>query len=150
NLAELRPDFAQEMVVEIVDADRDAVRALRAAAVRLDDRFLLLDGSRYVGSNWLDLVPALQASDALACVRRIGTSDGEADAGVTLADLKILEHLPDGGPLEAALGAMRARGLATQRIHDGSFESGAAAWGARARPAVFFDRDGTINVNTHY
>jgi len=143
-----------DISIEIVETDRDPVRALRGATAQLDERFLLLDGSCYFDSNWLDLVPALAAETLVVSLRR-HTPGESTPAGVYLASRNVIAHLPESGELEQALSQIGSRFVA-QRLHDGAFvPSGATREAvesvvARPRGAVFFDRDGTINVNKHY
>jgi D,D-heptose 1,7-bisphosphate phosphatase len=137
--------------------------AIRHAADRLQARFLLLDGDSLFDSNWLDLMLAL-SPDTLAVValRRVSsTLDRAAGGGVYLVDRRIVPHLPEAGSLkEALLPDLAARGAVRSRVQDGAFldigtpdgvtQAQATLPGLRRRPAVFFDRDGTLNADSGY
>jgi D-glycero-D-manno-heptose 1,7-bisphosphate phosphatase len=86
---------------------------------------------------------------------------GLINAGVYLIDRQILPYLPQVGSFEqSVLPGLAARGLVRGRTHDGFFlDIGVPAAFADAqtllprlnrRAAVFFDRDGTLNVDNGY
>jgi D,D-heptose 1,7-bisphosphate phosphatase len=160
--------------------------ALRHAADRLQDRFLLLNGDSIFDTNWLDLMVALEPPAPLAvmALRRVEDASrygvvtiegyritgftergdnrgGLINAGVYLIDRRILSYLPEVGSLERlVLPALAAQGLVRGRVQRGSFlDIGVPAAFAEAqtliprlrrRAAVFFDRDGTLNVDNGY
>lgn len=86
---------------------------------------------------------------------------GLINGGVCLFDRRILAALPEQGSLEReVLPGLCARGLVRGRVHEGFFlDIGVPEALARAqtelprvrrRPAVFFDRDGTVNADAGY
>lgn len=86
---------------------------------------------------------------------------GLMNAGVYLIDRRILSNLPEVGSLEQlVLPDLAAQGLVQGRIHEGFFlDIGVPAAFAEAqslfprlrrRAAVFFDRDGTLNIDSGY
>ena len=167
-------------------APRGTAGAIRFAAERLAERFLLLNGDSFFDANWLDLMVPLANADAHAVMmlRRVADTsrygvvalDGDRvtgfaergdggtgliNGGVYLLDRRIVALLPEHGSLEReVLPGLCARGLVRGRVQDGFFlDIGVPEALARAqtelprvrqRPAVFFDRDGTINVDEGY
>lgn len=154
------PPFAFSLeVVATPDAD-GAGAALRQAADRLADRFLLLTGARFFDINWLDAMLAT-ASDpvplVVAAMRR-GAPPAEAARGVYLVDRRVLPHLHENGSFESSLPSLGR--FVAYREYDGFFVDLRTPQGLscaqaelpkrRTRPAVFFDRDGTLNADTGY
>ena len=173
-----------DLVVE--PAPRGTAGALRFAADRLAQRFLLLNGDSLFDTNWLDLMLGLTPAEPIVIMSlrhvddttRYGVVKMEGDSvtgfaergdggpglingGVYLLDRRILASLPEQGSLEReVLPNLCARGLVRGRVHGGFFlDIGVPEALARAqvelartrrRPAVFFDRDGTINVDEGY
>jgi D-glycero-D-manno-heptose 1,7-bisphosphate phosphatase len=136
---------------EAVTADGTAA-ALKRSADRLEQRFLLLEGAVF-DTNWLDLMLAADENAfAVMALRQDGRS-----GGVALLDRRILSHWPDNVPTErlpAVLGSALVRGhmqagFFLDPVAPESEVSGALAK-LRRRPAVFFDRDGTLNVDAGY
>lgn len=131
---------------------------LHSAGDHLADRFLLLDGGCVFDANWLDLVYAESTPETLVVSALQHASAAPARAGVHLVDRRILDTLPQRGSFSDVLPLLSARGLVAGRVLEGAFfdlaEPGAyaaaAAHLARPRPAIFFDRDGTINVDVGY
>jgi D,D-heptose 1,7-bisphosphate phosphatase len=160
--------------------------AIRHAANRLQERFLLLNGDSFLDTNWLDLMVASGSPAPLAVMslRRVEDTSrygivtieddlitgfvergsqhiGLINAGVYLIDRRILSYLPEVGSLErSVLPGLAARGLVRGRVQGGFFlDIGVPAAFAEAqtliprlrrRAAVFFDRDGTLNVDNGY
>jgi D,D-heptose 1,7-bisphosphate phosphatase len=160
--------------------------AIRHAAERLQDRFLLLNGDSIFDTNWLDLMVALETPAPLAVMAlrrvedasryRVVTTErdritgftergdhlgGLINAGVYLIDRRILSYLPEAGSLaQKVLPSLAAQGLVRGRTQSGFFlDIGTPTAFAEAqillprlqrRPAVFFDRDGTLNVDSGY
>jgi D,D-heptose 1,7-bisphosphate phosphatase len=158
--------------------------AIRHAADRLEQRFLLLNGDSMLDTNWLDLMLAAEGALVVMALRRLDDTSrygvvtlegdrvtgfatrgsaqaGTINGGVYLLDRRIVAHLPEAGSLEqAVLPDLAARGLVRGRVLDGFFldigvpEAFAQAQAAlprlRRRAAVFFDRDGTLNVDDGY
>jgi len=182
--ARLPTGIALSLVVE--PAPRGTAGAIRFAADRLDQRFLLLNGDSFFDTNWLDLMVAVGPTYPVAVMtlRRVPdtsrygvvTMDGDRvvdfaergdggsgliNGGVYLIDRRILSPCcRSGAPLREVLPALCARGLVRGRVHDGFFlDIGVPEALARAqielpqrrhRAAVFFDRDGTLNVDRGY
>lgn len=182
----IRPEM--RLPTEIIEAEgAKSGGALFAARTRLDEHFLLLDGHCWFDFNWLSLVTADGAADALATValreltdRRPrqairphsafggaledafdrGHGGGIAGGGAALLSARIVEHLSPSCSLEddifprlAALGAVHGVMEAGRFIDiaDPADRVRACAipqW--RHRPAVFLDRDGTLNADTGF
>lgn len=160
--------------------------AIRYAAGRLQERFLLLNGDSFLDTNWLDLMVALGPSAPLTVMALRPAEDtsrygvvtiqgdritgftergsrhrGLINGGVYLVDRRILSDLPEVGSLEQlVLPALAEQGLVRGRIHEGFFsdigvpsalaEAQTLFPRLRRRPAVFFDRDGTLNIDSSY
>ena len=159
--------------------------AIRHAADRLQERFLLLNGDSMLDTNWLDLVLAASPGTlAVMALRQVPdtsrygvvATDGERvtgfaargsaragliNGGVYLVDRAIVAHLPAAGSLEqAVLPELAAQGRVAGRVQEGFFldigvpealaQAQTALPGLRRRPAVFFDRDGTLNADNGY
>jgi len=117
-------------------------RRLEESIGALQSSFLLLDGDRHFDFNWLDLMLGVGAGGVIAARERAAAGN----AGVYLVE-------------RTALGALRGEELdtiATSRRYDGAMAELRSGRGLaqlperRRRPAVFFDRDGTINVDVGY
>ncbi|QUD86035.1 HAD-IIIA family hydrolase [Phenylobacterium montanum] len=179
------PDFQVELVVEPQPMGTGG--ALRFAADRLDERFVLLNGDSVFDFNWLDLVSvAARNPDAAAVLslRRVDDAsrfgvvdlDGEVirgfrergdagggliNGGVYLLDRSVAEGAPEKGSFEAeVLPALAARGKVAGRPQQGFFldigipdaldAAQALVPGSLGRPAIFFDRDGVLNIDHGY
>jgi D,D-heptose 1,7-bisphosphate phosphatase len=178
NLA-LDPGWTDGLEVEIIACPGagGACGALRQASGRLDRRFLLLGGGSVFDVNWLELQALSQtrpAAEVCMSLRRgepadrhakvvldgetVTGLDGEAETGgvvsggVYLVDRAVLERLPEnGGFVQAALARLAAQGLVAGRLQQGAFrDGGAAGLASLKRGAVFFDRDGVLNVDHGY
>lgn len=131
------------------------VAALRAMRQRLSDRFLLLEGSSLFGFNWLDLMLAGPAASVVAA-RRAGEGSESLAGGVFLVSRPFIEAAAG----HDAFGeSVRDSAAATVRRYDAVFlditagdpdRAAAQLTTWRRRPAVFFDRDGTVNVEVGY
>lgn len=106
-------------------------------------------------------VVRLDGAQVIGFAERGDGTPGLINGGVYLLDRRILGDLPEQGSLERkVLPALCARGLVRGRVHEGFFlDIGVPEALARAqtemprvrrRPAVFFDRDGTINADAGY
>jgi D,D-heptose 1,7-bisphosphate phosphatase len=121
--------------------------AIRHAADRLQERFLLLNGDSFLDTNWLDLMVASGSPAPLTvmALRRVedasrygivtiqddlvtGFSErgsqrgGLINAGVYLIDRRILSYLPEVGSLERlVLPGLAAQGLVRGRVQGGFF-----------------------------
>jgi D,D-heptose 1,7-bisphosphate phosphatase len=119
--------------------------AIRYAADRLEQRFLLLNGDSMLDTNWLDLMLAAEGALAVMALRRLddtsrygvvtlagdrvsgfaarGSSEtGTINGGVYLIDRRMVAHLPEAGSLEQlVLPELAARGLVRGRVQDGFF-----------------------------
>ena len=160
--------------------------AIRHAANRLQERFLLLNGDSFLDTNWLDLMVASGSPSPLAvmALRRVEDTSrygiatiqddlitgfaergsqhgGLINAGIYLIDRRILSYLPEIGSLEqSVLPGLAARSLVRGRVQSGFFlDIGMPTAFAEAqtliprlqrRAAVFFDRDGTLNIDNGY
>jgi D,D-heptose 1,7-bisphosphate phosphatase len=176
----LPPGHTMSLVVE--PRPLGSAGAIRHAADRLHERFLLLDSDSLFDSNWLDLMLVLSPDTlAVMALRRVSIAPravalngervtgfgapgraqaGLTDGGVCLLDRRIVPLLPEAGSLgETVLPALAERGLVRGRVQDGFFlDIGAPEGRALAqvlptlwrRPAVFFDRDGTLNADSGY
>lgn len=113
---------------------------LKDSADRLRSSFLLLDAECHFDFNWLDLMLDAGAGGVVAARER-GAS---VDAGIYLAGTGAFPAAVD---LRDVSAARRAYHGALADIRSGR---GLATLPQRRRPAVFFDRDGTINVDTGY
>jgi D,D-heptose 1,7-bisphosphate phosphatase len=126
--------------------------ALKHVADRLEQRFLLLEGN-VLDTNWLDLMLATGEGRLAVMALRPGGQAG----GIALLDRRILAHWPDDASTEQ-LATILGPGLVHGRARDGILldpaapEAGtrAALATLRRRAAVFFDRDGTLNVDAGY
>lgn len=145
-----------KMAVERRPAGAGDVAALRAVRQRLADRFLLLEGSSLFGFNWLDLMLA-GTSPPVVAARRAGAERESLAGGVFLVARRFIEGA---APHDAFAPRVDASALAAVRRYNAFFIDIAVAedldraatqltaW--RRRPAVFFDRDGTVNVEVGY
>jgi D,D-heptose 1,7-bisphosphate phosphatase len=135
--------FGFRRTVVLAPDEAGTAAALKQAADRLEPRFLLLEDCLF-DTNWLDLMLAT-GEDVLAvtALRENGLA-----GGVALVDRGILAHWPDDVPLER-LSPTLVRG----HMQNGVFLDAAAPetlTRLRQRPAVFFDRDGTLNADAGY
>jgi D,D-heptose 1,7-bisphosphate phosphatase len=138
--------------------------ALRHMRARLADRFLLLDGQSLFDFNWLDLMVGSGSSPPLVLAARpkageAKTEEAEDAASVLLVARKVLDQLS--GREDLPFGSLlRACGLTIGRAYDAPWIDIGAPGGLdraeaelprwRQRAAVFFDRDGTVNVEVNY
>src|SRR5262249_41131225 len=117
-------------------------RGLSEAAATLQATFLLLDADCHFDFNWLDLMLGTGAGGAIVACER----ESDRNGGGYLVELAKVE--------EITIDALDAQ--ATRRPYDGFFADARSGQELvqlpqrRHRPAVFFDRDGTINVETGY
>lgn len=161
--------------------------ALRAAANRLDEKFVFLNGDSLFDFNWLDLIRVAGDKPGTLIVmglRRLedtsrsgvvtaengrvsgfrprgAAESGLVNGGVYLVDRTILDALPEIGSLEVdVLPVLAAKGAVQGRLYNGFFldigipEAFEAAQElvpkSLRRPAIFFDRDGVLNVDRGY
>jgi D,D-heptose 1,7-bisphosphate phosphatase len=140
--------FRCRIEVLVVPEHVGTVGALRVAAPRLEEQFVLLDGQAWFDFNWLDLVIALMSMPSVAGVlalRRQNEAlqdgmvvlDGEkvmsfeprqsnprrlVNAGVLVCRRTVLEYLPAAGTLETAvLPRLAAEGRLGGRVYDGFY-----------------------------
>jgi D,D-heptose 1,7-bisphosphate phosphatase len=154
-LERMRGTRRRDCSIDVVDVPESlgTAAALKHAADRLEQRFLLLDGSVF-DTNWLDLMLDTGEKGLAVMALRQG---GLASGGVALIDRRILARWPDAAAIEQ-LFAVLDRGLVRGRAQDGLFldpatpeaETRATLAALRRRAAVFFDRDGTINADAGY
>ncbi len=159
--------------------------ALKHAAPRLDDAFLLLHDDVFFDFNLLDLtVPSVSRSIARVALKKdhagdrygrvlrgdsiktfvpAGTHPGSPiNSGVYCLDRKILSFI-DALPCsleQTILPRLAEKGQLRASLHDGffidvsspaDFERAQSELPARVqRPAVFFDRDGVLNIDKAY
>jgi D-glycero-D-manno-heptose 1,7-bisphosphate phosphatase len=161
--------FAKEAIVTLRTGTRVTVErrpaasdvvALRDLRPRLADRFLLLDGQSLFGFNWLDLMLGVaSAAQPLVIAARQQGGGPERVGSVFLVSRQILDALPEAD--SRTFGSIvRDSPLAAERAYDAAWiDLGAPAGLDRAQaelpkwrrqPAVFFDRDGTVNVEVGY
>jgi D-glycero-D-manno-heptose 1,7-bisphosphate phosphatase len=195
SVAEIQARLLGRAVITLipVPAEAGSVAALRRAESHLDDRFLLLDGTLFFDTNWLDLVPSAGRGETLLVMslRRVEARDEVRSVketnvrAVTLRDDGMVdlerersrgEDLADAGVYLVRRGVLPLlhgheswrndvlpdlcmRGLVRGRVHQGRFlnyadrKQGSPGFDMRlrrARRAVFFDRDGTLNFDAGY
>lgn len=160
------PDIAIDLITapEACGPDDPLIRRLGAALPRLDEVFLLLDGASWFDFNWLDLLATTLRENTEAGVAlrggddpAPGTTGAPVDGHVQVLRRSAIERAqrdPHAGTSPGMAGPM------TRRAYEGAFidlrtPGGYAAAQARVpaqrrRPAVFFDRDGVLNVDTGY
>lgn len=166
-------DLAIEVLTETAPGGSGG--ALWRARDRLDGHFYLLNGESWVDFNWLSLVTTEGAEAATATVAMRGLDDapprsrawpdrsepGGANAGVALVSRRIVAHLSPNCSLErdvfprlAQAGQLRALAVSGRLVDVGissdvlAAQASAPSW--RKRPAVFLDRDGTLNQDIGY
>ena len=133
-----------DLMLAVAPTDPVAVMALRRVA----------DTSRYG-------VATLQGDQVVGFSERGDSAPGLINGGIYLLHRRILSSLPEEGSLEReVLPGLCAQGEVRGRIHQGFFldigipEALALAQlempKRRYRSAVFFDRDGTLNVDAGY
>jgi D,D-heptose 1,7-bisphosphate phosphatase len=144
--ARARLPTAVELDTIVEPAPRGTAGAIRFAADRLAERFLLLNGDSFFDFNWLDLMLAASPDRvAVMTLRRVANTarygvvtmegdrvtgfaergDGGAgliNGGVYLFDRRILAVLPEQGSLEReVLPSLCARSAVGGRLHGGFF-----------------------------
>lgn len=131
--------------------------ALRTLGDRLAETFFLFDGDRWVDALLADLAAALaDAPAALAC-RAVTANDTGALGPAILRRAALDAVAAEATDLAAALAATdrlldHPTGAAVVDLATGNDPATLAATliAARRRPAVFFDRDGVLNVDHGY
>jgi D,D-heptose 1,7-bisphosphate phosphatase len=140
--------FRCDIEVLVVPDGYGPAGALRFAASRLEEPFVLLDGQTWFDFNWLDLDYALRSMPAAAAVLalrherqalqgggavldggkvvsfepREGNPSRLMSAGVLICRRTVLEHLPAAGPLETGvLHKLAAEGYLGGRAYDGFY-----------------------------
>jgi D,D-heptose 1,7-bisphosphate phosphatase len=149
-LEDLRWAAGLEVEVVVYAPSSGTAGALRRIADRLDERFLLLDGSVLFDGNWLDLGGP---PDEGAMAQQ---GPGQADAGVYLLPRSVAAACPEQGSFsQHVLPALIAdRRVVGHRLKGRLMRLGEAApenlAASLRRGAVFFDRDGVLNVDHGY
>jgi D-glycero-D-manno-heptose 1,7-bisphosphate phosphatase len=129
-------------------------------SVALSDPMVVMMLRRVTDTSRYGIVK-IDGDRVVAFAERGNGGEGLINGGVYLVRRDILSYLPASGSLEReVLPAMCAKGLVRGRVHGGFLldigvpESLALAQTElprrRYRPAVFFDRDGTLNADAGY
>jgi D-glycero-D-manno-heptose 1,7-bisphosphate phosphatase len=168
--AEPQGGWGLEVSIVVIPPTAGTAGALRAVVDQLDPRFLLLEATTLFDFNWLDLfsaAPQNPAAKIWMSTRIVVDPDrgrpghDSPTSGVWLVDREVVLDCPTRGSFESdVIPSITARGQTVGVLQDGFFlditAPGALEAAQRlvpaslARPAVFFDRDGVLNVDHGY
>lgn len=125
---------------------------LRRIAHALQDRFLVLPGNQHATINLLDLVATGRSGPNVARVAEI-QDDGRAPEACAfwLGKQMLQQPIRPADSIAGDLIPMLARrGQVEQRLYRGRARAREGSSAPCRRPAVFFDRDGTLNEDRGY